>query len=147
VSPNPVTAAAAWTSAAVVDAVALVVAAALLAWDRWCPDGVVLCPAAADRPSRDALWLALLAGVLGLVALVALLRGRFVLALVQVALVVAVAVLAARLLPAAWEHLRERQLGWTAAAISASTSAGPHSTRYSVLRVWETAPTRSPRGL
>jgi hypothetical protein len=147
VSPNPVTAAAAWTTAAVVDVVAVVVAAALLAWDRWCPDGVALCPTEAQRPARDALWLAVLAGVLAVVALVALVRGRLLLAAVQVALVVALAVVAARLLPAAWAHLRERQFGWTAAAIVATTSFGPHSSTYSVLRVCETEPTRSPRGL
>jgi hypothetical protein len=147
VSPNPVTAAAAWTSAAVVDAVALVIAVAVLAWDRWCPAGVVLCPTRADRVTRDALWLALLCGVLVLVAVVALLRGRFLLALVQVALVVLLAVLAAQLVPGAWTHLRERQVGWTAAAMSDTRSRGPHSMTYSVLRVCETVPTFTPRGL
>ena len=146
-SPNPVTAAAAWTTTAVVDAVAVLVAGGLLAWDRWCPEGGALCPTDAQRPARDALWLALLAGVLALVALVALVRGRLLLAVVQVALVALLAVVAARWLPDAWTHLRERHVGWTASAIAATESCGPHSSTYSVLRVCETSPTRSPRGL
>ena len=146
-SPNPVTAAAAWTTTAVIDAVAVLVAGGLLAWDRWCPEGGALCPTDAQRPARDALWLALLAGVLALVALVALVRGRLLLAVVQVALVALLAVVAARWLPDAWTHLRERHVGWTASAIAATESCGPHSSTYSVLRVCETSPTRSPRGL
>jgi len=147
VSPNPVTAAAAWTAAVTVDAVAVAVVALLVGWDRWCPAGVAGCPTTVDLADRDALWLAILAGVLVLVALLGLVTGRFLLVLVQLALVVLLAAVAAQALPAAWTHLREHQLGRTAAAIVATTSSGPHSSTNSVLRVCETVPTFAPLGL
>jgi hypothetical protein len=147
VSPNPVTATAAWTAAIIVDIVATGIVAVLVGWDRWCPAGVAACPTPADRADRDALWLAILGGVLVLVALVGLVTGRFLLVLVQLALVVLLATVVAQALPAAWTRLRERQLGRTAAAIVATTCAGPHSRTNSVLRVCETVPTFAPLGL
>ena len=108
-SPNPVTGAAAWTLALLVDIVAVVVAAALLAWDRWCPAGTTGCPTAADRAGRDALVVVLLGGLLLTVALVALLTGRLLLAAVQVGLVVVVVLAVRQGLPEVWTHVREHQ--------------------------------------
>jgi hypothetical protein len=121
VSPNPLTAAAAWTTAVIVDVVAVVVVGGLLAWDRWCPADAPLCPTSDERPGRNALLLAVLGAVLALVALVALVTGRFLLAVAQVALIVVLAVLAAQALPVAWAHLRDRQVGWTAATMRSTT--------------------------
>ncbi len=115
-SPNPVTGAAAWTAALAVDVIAVVVAAAVLGWDRWCPAGGAGCPAAGDRAGRDAWVLAVLAGVLLGVALLALVRGRLLLAAGQVALVVVLAVLAARALPQAFDQLRTKTHLWTTAS-------------------------------
>jgi hypothetical protein len=103
-----VTAAAAWTTAVTFDLIVLVVAVIVLGWDRWCPAGTWGCPAAGDRTGRDALVLALLGAALLLVALVALLRGRFLLVVGQLTLVIAVAFAAARTSPAAFDHLREQ---------------------------------------
>jgi hypothetical protein len=83
VSPNPVTAAAAWTVAVTADVVAVAIAALALGWDRWCPAGTAGCPSAVDRVDRDALVLTLLGVALLLVAVVALVRGRFLLVLVS----------------------------------------------------------------
>jgi hypothetical protein len=114
VSPNPVTAAAAWTFTLAVDVVAVAIAALFLGWDRWCPAGTAGCPSAADRAGRDALALAVLGAVLLFVALLALLRGRFLLVVGQLAVAAAVAYLASQAVPAAFDHLRAQVHAGTA---------------------------------
>ena len=105
-SPNPVAGVAAWSAAATVDSAGIVLAAAVLGWDRWCPAGVAACPAGTGRTDRDALVLAILGGLLALVALLALVRGRLLLAVAQVALVAVLAVAADQTLPPAFDRLR-----------------------------------------
>ena len=108
-SPNPVTGAAAWTLALVVDVVAAVVAVAVLAWGRWCSAGSAGCPSGLDRPGREALVVGVLGAVLLVVALVALLTGRLLLAVVQVTAVVLLLLAVRQGMPAAWTHLRAHQ--------------------------------------
>lgn len=105
-SPNPISAAAAWAAAVTVDLLAVVAAALVLAWQQQCPDGFWACPAPGDRPGHEALALAVLSGVLLLVALVGLLRGRVLIAAGQVVLLVVLAVAAQHALPAAFAQLR-----------------------------------------
>ncbi len=103
-SPNPVTAAAVWTFTVTADVVLVGAAVLVLGWDRWCPAGTWGCPTPSGRVDRDAFVLTVLGAALLVVALAALLRGRLLLALGQVALVVVLALVAAQLLPAAYER-------------------------------------------
>ena len=125
-SPNPLAGAAAWSAAVLVDLLALAGATAVLGWDRWCPPGTSTCPAASsDRTARDAAVLAALGGVLAAVAVVALLRGRWLLVVFQLVLVVGVALAAARADPAAFDHLRTQlHLGITAPRIASGPRTG-----------------------
>jgi hypothetical protein len=103
---NPITAAAALAAAVTVDVVVVALAAVALLWQQQCPDGFWTCPAPADRAGHEALALAILGGVLVLVAVAALLRGRMLVAALQVVLVVVLAVAAQQALPAAFAQLR-----------------------------------------
>ena len=103
-SPNPVTAAAAWTFTVTADVVLVGAAVLVLGWDRWCPAGTWGCPSPSERVDRDAFVITVLGAALLVVALLALLRGRLLLALGQVALVVVLALVAAQLLPAAYQR-------------------------------------------
>jgi hypothetical protein len=115
VSPNPVTGVAAWTVTVWVDVLALAAAALVLAWDHHCPIGAPQCPAPAQLARRDALVLAVLGGVLVLMALLALVRGRWLLLLAQVAVLVVVGLLASRAVPAGFSELRSH-FPWTGSA-------------------------------
>jgi hypothetical protein len=108
VSPNPVTAVATWTVALLVDVVAVGVAALVLLWDHGCPQDFAGCPAgnAADTASQDAWVLVLLGVVLLVVAAYGLLRGRWLLLVVQLALLVVLVLAAQALVPDGLAQLR-----------------------------------------
>lgn len=103
---NPVTSAATWTLAIVVDVLAVVVAAALLWYGHHCTAGTPLCPAPGEVVRRDVVVLVALGVALLAVALVALLRGRVLLLVLQLAVVVAAAYVAYHSVPAAYDELR-----------------------------------------
>ena len=105
-SPSPVTAVAAWTLALVVDVVAVALAAIALVWNHTCPQGVALCPAPADLARQDAWVLVALAAVLLAVALYGLLRGRWLLLVVQLALGAVLVLAAQAWVPNGFEQLR-----------------------------------------
>ncbi len=104
-SPNPVTAAATWTLALTVDALAIVAVVVVVAWDRHCTPGAFACPAG-DPARRDALALGLLGGVLLGIAVLGLVRGRLLLVLVQLVLLAAAAWAAHREAPVGFDQLR-----------------------------------------
>ncbi len=121
-SPNPVTGAVAWTLAIAVDVVGVVVAAVVLGWDRWCPAGTTGCPTVAARSGRDALVVVVLGCVLLMVAVLALLTGRLLLAVVQVGLAVLLVVAVRQGMPEVWGHVRTHQ--FDAVGISAGMPVG-----------------------
>jgi hypothetical protein len=106
VSPRPVGTLAAWTVTLVADAVVVVAAAALWAWDDRCTPGVWFCPSAANALHRRAQLLAVLALLLVVVGLLALWRRHLLLALAQVALLAGLVYAAHRWQPAAYDELR-----------------------------------------
>jgi hypothetical protein len=83
----------------------------VLGWDRWCPGGTTGCPAGAERTGRDALVVVVLGCLLLVVAVLALLTGRLLLAVVQVGLVVLLVVGVRQGLPEVWGHVRTHQFG------------------------------------
>jgi hypothetical protein len=107
VSMNPVRGAVTWTVAVVVDLVAVAVAALFLWNDHHCSRGTVACPAAGQVAHQDVVVLAALAAVLLVVAVLALVRGRLVLLLLQVGVLVVVALAAHRAVPAATDQLQQ----------------------------------------
>jgi hypothetical protein len=122
VSPNPVTGAAAWTLAIAVDVIGVVAAAVVLGWDRWCPAGTTGCPTVTARSGRDSLVVVVLGCLLLVVAVLAMLTGRLLLAVVQVGLVVLLVVGVRQGLPEVWGHVRTHQFG--AVGISAGMPRG-----------------------
>jgi hypothetical protein len=108
VSPNPVAAVATWTVALVVDVVAVGLAGLVLLWDHGCPKDVAGCPAGrpSDTASQDAWVLVLLGVVLVVVAVYGLLRGRWLLLVVQLALLVVLVLAAHALVPDGLSQLR-----------------------------------------
>lgn len=120
-SPNPVTSAATWTLAIVVDVLAVVVAAGFLLYDHHCTVGAALCPAPGQVVRRDVVVLVALGVVLLAVALLALLRGRLLLVVVQLAVLVVAGYMAYRAVPHAYDQLRnDVHLGTAAAGVLVS---------------------------
>jgi hypothetical protein len=83
----------------------------------------LLCPTLGQARDRDAWTLAAVAAVLVVVLVVALFRGRLLMALFQLVLVVALGVLAREHLPAAFEQVRSK-VPFAAASSPVSGRAG-----------------------
>ena len=105
-SPRLISSPAAWAATATVDLAVVAVCAGVLAWQQYCPGGLPACPAPVDRADSQALVLALGLAVLALTAVVALVRGRVVVAALQVVLVAVLVSAAAHALPSAFAQLR-----------------------------------------
>ncbi len=112
-SPNPVTAAAAWTLTVTIDVIAVAAAVAVIGVDRFlgsetCGAGTAFCPTPQQAKDRDAWTLGILGLVLLIVLVLALVRGRFLLALAQLVVIVALALLARQVVPVAFAQLRSK---------------------------------------